>query len=105
MKTFRVYFLQESHDGPIKIGMTAGSVSLRIAAIQAGNYRRFQLLGVIETQDATLEAQWHDRFADVRTFGEWFCPTNELLAAIYSESRAGTNCDTVHASLMKRGAR
>lgn len=100
-KPFTLYFVQEGHEGPIKIGVTSRGVSLRVAALQAGNWRRFQLLGVLPVDDRSEETAWHQRHEDARIFGEWFAPTRRLLLEIAEASEAPTICDTVNASLAK----
>lgn len=81
-----VYFIQEDLSGPIKIGYTRSWDFDRMVALQAGNYRPLQLLGMIPGQPREAEAQWHQRFAHVRLKGEWFHPSVELLLAIEDEA-------------------
>lgn len=88
MSLVTVYFIQEGHDGPVKIGQTKGWAGHRVTAMQCGNHRRLQVLGIIENQPASAEADWHVRFAEVRLSGEWFMPTAALIDAVIKESKA-----------------
>lgn len=83
-----LYFIQEGYNGPIKIGLTKQNLAYRVAHMQCGNYRRLQVLGIIENQDKHDERNWHRRYADVRVGGEWFAPTVALLTEIIKKSVA-----------------
>lgn len=90
-----VYFIQEGHDGPIKIGC-ARYVSARLSQLQMGNWKRLQVLGVIPGASKTVERDWHRRFASIRVFGEWFAPTVELLQAILDETNRPGSAPGTH---------
>lgn len=77
-----VYFVQEDHSGPIKIGYTEGSAEGRLSAMQIGNPRRLQLIAEIRGCCRDDEKRWHNQFAELRFVGEWFHPTSGLLAEI-----------------------
>lgn len=85
-KPVMIYFVQEGHDGPIKIGSTRQNLYFRISHMQCGNYRRLQVLGVINDQPPWKESRWHSRFSDCRLHGEWFAPTAGLMQAILQET-------------------
>lgn len=76
----RVYFIQASKTGHIKIGYSR-SPQQRLAALQIANPEGLELLGSIHG-DERLEAILHAEFADARVSGEWFEPTDSLLAFI-----------------------
>jgi Meiotically up-regulated gene 113 len=76
-----VYFLQRGTAGPIKIGSSL-SVAKRILAIQVSSAERCELLGVVCGGGAKLEKQLHRKFSACRLSGEWFSPTDELMAEI-----------------------
>lgn len=100
-----IYFVQEGHDGPIKIGATKQSLYHRIAHMQCGNYRRLQVLGVIVDQKRKAEIDWHRRFANVRIHGEWFVPTAKLLQAILDEAEEPSAGHAPSTSLIKQARR
>lgn len=76
-----IYFIQEGHDGPIKIGRTAGKATERRKDMQVGNSRTIRVLALIPGFSAT-ERRLHTRFAAYSAGGEWFHPAAELLAFI-----------------------
>lgn len=78
-----VYFLQHDRRGPIKIGH-AGNVALRVRLLQAGNPYPLYLLGVIRDEGREQEKRLHAEFAPSRLGGEWFFPSDALLAYIAS---------------------
>jgi len=76
----KVYFIQAKEGGPIKIGV-AQSPDIRLAQIQ--NMCPVPLR-ILATTDGghEKEVQLHAQFADARLHGEWFIPTESLLALI-----------------------
>jgi hypothetical protein len=78
-----VYFIQAESGGPIKIGR-AKSVKRRLAILQIGNPARLVVLRTTPG-GAHEEAALHAHFAASRLSGEWFEPTEELLALIAAE--------------------
>lgn len=73
-----VYFFQRV-DGPIKIGTTVqlaqrrasletGTGPLRLVGLEPGGFRR--------------EGELHRQFSEARLYGEWFHPTQELVAYV-----------------------
>jgi hypothetical protein len=70
----KVYFVENTETGRIKIGFTAGAVSMRVAQLQTGSDSLLRLLGVVEADDAlgTAERQLHLKFAKWHYRGEWF---------------------------------
>lgn len=83
-----LYFVQEGKVGAIKIGWTSNEVMVRCKNLQTGNSERLHLLGTIAAVEQTVEAAWHQRFADARKRAEWFHPIASLLAAIEAEAVA-----------------
>lgn len=81
-----VYFVGPV-DGPIKIGTTC-DIELRISRLQTGCPAPLKVFALVEG-GASLEAEYHMRFATHRMHGEWF----EFCAAIQDEiSRLGGGC-------------
>lgn len=78
-----IYFAQHEGGGPIKIGFTRSGVRLRLAALQTGNPEPLRVLAVVDGT-ARQERALHDMFAASRRNGEWFEPTEGLLAFIRS---------------------
>jgi predicted GIY-YIG superfamily endonuclease len=70
-----VYFLRAGNRGAIKIGI-AKNVDRRIAALQAGNAFKLNLLASIpcinRKQAESLEGRLHRFFSKQRIRGEWF---------------------------------
>jgi len=76
----RVYFIQDSASGHIKIGMSR-KPEQRMADLQVAHSARLVLLGHIPG-DRDLEGAFHERFGDLRLEGEWFEPDDDLVAFI-----------------------
>lgn len=76
----RVYFLQCESSGLIKIGYSS-NVPARLSAIQTGSPTAIRLLA---TEDGGIEreGQLHSAFAVEWVRGEWFRPSEDLLAYI-----------------------
>ncbi len=77
-----IYFVAAEGLGHIKIGYTGGEdVGVRLADLQTASPVPLKLLSTIP---GTMEDEkdLHRRFASARVCGEWFKPTNELLALI-----------------------
>ena len=66
----KVYFIQQSDGGPIKIG-TAKDPEQRLAALQTGNPQELRLLGSVLGSRA-VELGLHELFRAYRLNGEWF---------------------------------
>lgn len=76
----RIYFIQAGLGGPIKIGYSLDP-DHRLLQLQTGNSHQLRILLVIEG-DKDHEAILHQRFAYLRTEGEWFEPGKELVKYI-----------------------
>jgi hypothetical protein len=79
-----VYFIRSGLDGPIKIGWSSsydGALQRR-DSMQVGNPELLYILAVQAVANQGVEADLHKRFAESRIRGEWFEPTDELLALI-----------------------
>lgn len=77
-----VYFVRALKLGLIKIGQTDCALT-RLGNMQTGSPDRLELLGVIIGGDAVaVERSLHRRFARSRLHGEWFRPSEALLAYI-----------------------
>lgn len=74
-----VYFIQ-SATGDIKIGM-ARDVAVRMKTLQTAHPVKLTLL-VSCDGGATVEREYHQRFAEHRRHGEWFDPHPDILAEI-----------------------
>jgi hypothetical protein len=81
-----VYFIQSGLHGPIKIGYTVDVVD-RLADLQIGSPTLLRLIATTPGGFA-VERQWHQRFADERLLGEWFAPSDRLLATIKEGARS-----------------
>jgi hypothetical protein len=83
-----IYFAQAGEGGPIKIGVSSRDTMERVRSIDSGSPEPVRLLGVMAGLWAE-ERELHRRFRQVR--GEWFEPTEDLLAyvATHTQSRVG----------------
>ena len=77
-----VYFIQGENGGPIKIGLSQ-DVKKRLYALQIGHPDNLVVLVDIPG-DEVVELEMHKKFDDCRLRGEWFKPTDRLLAFIKS---------------------
>lgn len=75
-----VYFIQDD-GGEIKVGFSEGNPHRRLNAFRTGNPRELKLLVAIPG-GREEEHALHERFADLRTRGEWFKPDPRLLGFI-----------------------
>lgn len=75
-----VYFVQQSPDGPIKIGATR-SVVKRLKTLQTGSHVPLTVLGVVPG-GFELESDLHRQLMDYQLEGEWFSPTPEVMAVV-----------------------
>jgi hypothetical protein len=76
-----VYFIQAEQGGLIKIGV-AGNPRDRLRTLQHTSPVRLRILAVIRAVGQAHETELHQQFAAIRSHGEWFEPTPELLAYI-----------------------
>jgi len=74
-----VYFVQAGEGGPIKIGF-AGDVRRRIAKMQSDCPSLLRVIGVVPDGTEHHEGLFHQRFGASRERGEWFRPSEEILA-------------------------
>lgn len=72
-----VYLIRAGDSGPVKIGH-ARSVASRLAGFQTGNHEKLTLLRTWPGAQPE-EARLHRHFADLRTVGEWFRFSPEML--------------------------
>lgn len=79
--TTYVYFLRAAESGRIKIGKTV-NVQKRLASLRGASSGALELLGYVAESAGCTERDLHARFSESRTHGEWFEPTDELLAFI-----------------------
>ena len=75
-----IYFIQ-CETGEIKIGYTAGDPATRLAALAIGCPHKLTLLAAFEG-GPEHEAALHRLFAADRIRGEWFRPSDALMAII-----------------------
>lgn len=81
-----VYFVQGVDGGPIKIGYTSGRstrepAKLRLGQLQGSSPVLLKVLSVWPG-DTELERELHGIFHADRLHGEWFTPSEDLLAVI-----------------------
>jgi hypothetical protein len=79
-KSRRVYFIQPTGGGLIKIGMSSNPRE-RLNLLQTGCPVELRILGTLPGGQP-LELELHQRFAAHRVRGEWFEPVPELLAVV-----------------------
>lgn len=77
-----VYFIQDTGSGAIKIGVSRNPAA-RLADLQTAHHSELRLLGVMDGMEQQ-ERQLHQQFSCIR--GEWFVPSQELLAFIDQRS-------------------
>ncbi len=80
-----VYFIQPINGGPIKIGWSS-DVKRRLAALNSAHPYELTILGTIRGS-VRDERRLHHRFSSGRLQGEWFEPSEELLAFIKDKCR------------------
>jgi transcriptional regulator with XRE-family HTH domain len=80
----KLYFVRRESDGAIKIGLSRNPKA-RLGNLRVATPDRLSLLGTVDG-DYARERELHKRFADSRIAGEWFEPTDELLALINDEA-------------------
>ena len=78
--TKRVYFIQAGENGPIKIGI-AKHPGRRLIALQSARNESLRLLAHMPGDMAT-EWSLHMKFAAHRIKGEWFAPSDEIMAEV-----------------------
>ena len=81
-----VYFIQGQTTGLIKIGQTARSVSNRLRVIQSNSPDKLEVIKVIKSEKGA-EQFLHDKFESVRSHGEWFYPSADLIEFIQSSDK------------------
>lgn len=82
-----VYFIQGEITRLVKIGISRNPAR-RLLHIRTDCSEPVDLVGVIDASDAAeMEASLHRRFADDRSHGEWFRPSQSLLDHIANEGR------------------
>lgn len=64
------YLIQAGDNGDVKIGSTRQDPHERLKALQIGSSEPLRLIKVLPGRH--LERQLHDRYAPLRTRGEWF---------------------------------
>lgn len=75
-----IYFIQAGENGPIKIGSSDNPVE-RMAQLQTANAAKLKLLWT-HTGDATREQKIHKLFRDEKIRGEWYNPSQKLMASV-----------------------
>lgn len=93
-----IYFIQKEKGGPIKIGTTADP-GQRLVAIQGANPDPLCIRGVA-AGGRGAENRVHRAFAQSRLHGEWFQPTQKLLALIerlpsWEDVKQGAKCPRI----------
>jgi hypothetical protein len=72
--------------GWVKIGK-AKNIRKRLQEIQSSQPLRVHLVAIL-SEDLSTESLFHERFASLRGFGEWFELRGELLAALLAHAGA-----------------
>lgn len=84
-----IYFIQGSDGGPIKIGRSL-NIRNRLCELQVG-YPFGELRCVGASRGLIRdEKRLHAKFSHLRIRGEWFHPSEELLAFVRSVSEGGS---------------
>jgi hypothetical protein len=70
----KVYFIENTETGRIKVGFTTSSVNARMTQLQTGSDSKLRLLGVItsDKKRGTTEKQLHLLLTEWHYRGEWF---------------------------------
>ncbi len=76
-----LYFVQQGKSGPIKIGITRGSMQTRLGDLQVGNPCTLRCLATMDGGDS-LENLLHMKFHTLHLRGEWFRPKKPLIEFI-----------------------
>ena len=79
-----IYFIQETPDGPIKIGKTE-NVNKRLTSLQTSCSRELKVLHSFHVDDCDVDAvegYLHNCFRNKRLKGEWFAPCVYLYGLI-----------------------
>lgn len=72
-----IYFIQQGHFGPIKIGYSTNTAS-RFSALKTATHAHLRFLGEIAGSQSD-ERRLHEKFAAHRIRREWFTPTQDLI--------------------------
>jgi hypothetical protein len=80
-----IYFMQAEGGGPIKIG-TSKRLARRLVTLRWLTGQPLKVLAVMPG-NRHRERQLHARFSRYRVAGEWFDPSDVLLAFISSEGQ------------------
>lgn len=86
--TSYIYFIQAQGNGPIKIGSTGDNPRKRMVKIQSDCPWPVRLLGAIEGT-VSQEKQIHLVLSRYRTQGEWFEPSEIVMAAVETALQHG----------------
>jgi len=100
-----VYFIQGRRTGLVKIGKTSNLCN-RLGGMQVNSPDRLTVLAVIE--NANDDYPYHVQFVDDWEFGEWFKPSDALLAFIASlhvSKYAGMVAELAHAHMQHAAGR
>jgi len=89
-----VYAIQVGRNGPIKIGTTKNSPESRMAALQTGHHEKLQLLGAVEG-DQAIERGAHEALRAYRLHGEWFGPSDAVLAYVAALTRPNASDEQI----------
>lgn len=84
-----VYFVRNTENGCIKIGMSGAPMS-RLRQLQTASPHKLELMGIIEG-GPDEERRLHDRFAGLRMEGEWFRGDPEMVDGIRGLIRSQEN--------------
>lgn len=97
-----VYFVQAGGDGgPIKIG-SSGDVGRRLGVLRSDHYEELVVLGSC-LGGFVREYELHDELAEARIRGEWFRPTEAVLAAVERCTAEGDDWDSLDNWMRRAG--
>jgi len=92
-----IYFIgfeDDPTDKHIKIGRTCCPIEKRLTQLQCGHpVRKIKLIKFIPTDDVlTAEKEYHDRYDQYRTNGEWFTLPDDIKQSLDQLCCNGRNC-------------
>lgn len=81
--TLPLYFVQDSENGAIKIGVAEDVVS-RLRGLQVGNPHELVILAYVSESPVGLETFLHSLLSQHLIRGEWFRPHDDVMDAVFA---------------------